>query len=167
MRSTTSALPSLLQDCETNIESSAFSSVLGRFATGVLAEPVGHYRLIKAMAILCAISCFAVWLPTTEILGIVLFPIVFGFSSGGFIALCPSVVAKISKKEALGTRTGAAFAIQALGALAGSPLGGAIVARQDGAYSGLKIFCGCSMLTSAGFFLAASCAWERREAAAV
>ncbi|KAF5121087.1 MFS transporter asaE [Metarhizium anisopliae] len=140
------------------------ASVLGRLVGGSLAEPVGHYRLIKAMAILCAVSCLTIWLPTTKIAGIVLFPVFFGFSSGGFIALCPSLIAKISNKEVVGTRTGASFSMQALGALVGSPLGGALVAWQDGAYSGLKIFCGCSMLGSACFFMAASRAWGKQQA---
>lgn len=140
----------------TNISYRGRCSVFGRLLGGYLADKMGHYLVITVMAMLCAVSCLAIWLPFPNIPGIVSFAILFGFSSGGYISLCPTVVRRISEMKVLGARIGAAFAMQAVGALAGSPLGGAIVAWQDGAYTGLQIFCGCSMLCSGGLFVAAA-----------
>lgn len=110
------------------------------------------------MVIICLISavfCFAVWIPVKTAAGILVFAIIFGFSSGGFISLAPSLIAQISELRQIGTRVGAAFAVQSVGALIGSPIGGAIVSSQSGDYIGLQIFCGCCMAVGTALFVAA------------
>ncbi|KND86199.1 putative transporter MCH4 [Tolypocladium ophioglossoides CBS 100239] len=131
------------------------ASVLGRIVPGALADVFGRYNVIITLTLVSALSCLTIWIPAKGTPGIVAFAILFGFSSGGYISLCPSIVAQISDIGEIGTRVGIAFAIQALGALIGSPIGGAIDSKQGGNFTGMQIFCGCSMLASTCLFVAA------------
>ena len=101
-----------------------------------------------AIVLLSAILALAVWIPATSSAGVIVFAIFFGFSSGGFISLGPTLIAQISDISQIGTRLGTAFAFQAVGALCGSPIGGAIESAQHGKYWGLQLFSGCTMLLS-------------------
>lgn len=99
--------------------------------------------------------CLAVWIPVKNTAGLIVFTVIFGFSSGGFVSLSPTLIAQISDIRQIGTRVGLAFAIQSFGALTGSPIGGAIVAAQDGDYLGLQLFCGCAMMAGVVVIFAA------------
>lgn len=107
------------------------------------------------VVLLSAIVTLGIWIPVNDTAGIIAFTVLFGFASGGFISLAPTLIAQISDIKEIGTRMGAAFAIQAFGALTGSPIGGAIVAAQDGNYLGLQLFCGCCMFGGLVVFIAA------------
>lgn len=100
-----------------------------------------------------ALFCLAVWVPVNDTAGILVFMIIFGFSSGGFISLGPTLIAQIVDIRQIGTSVGTAFAIQSFGALTGSPIGGAIVSAQNGKFLGLQLFCGFTMLTGSFIFV--------------
>lgn len=101
------------------------------------------------------IFCLCIWIPVKDTAGIVVFAVIFGFSSGGYISLAPTLIAQISDIRQIGTRVGAAFALQSFGALTGSPIGGAIVSAHNGNYLGLQLFCGVAMLIgTVAFFVA-------------
>ncbi|CAM1503813.1 Fc.00g014040.m01.CDS01 [Cosmosporella sp. VM-42] len=122
-------------------------SILGRIIPGIVADKVGRYNVMIVIMFISALFCLAVWIPVKDTAGIVVFAVIFGFSSGGYISLAPTLIAQISDIRQIGTRVGMAFAVQSLGALTGSPIGGAIVSRQNGDYLGLQLFCGCVMMT--------------------
>lgn len=107
------------------------------------------------ITLVSAFFCLAVWIPVRNTAGIVVFVVIFGFSSGGFISLGPTLVAQISDLSQIGTSVGTAFAVQSLGALTGSPIGGALVAAQHGSYLGLQLFCGLTMLAGSAVFAVA------------
>lgn len=107
------------------------------------------------ISFICALFALAVWTPVTNTVGILVFTIIFGFSSGGFISLAPTLIAQISDIRHIGSRVGTGFFFQALGALTGSPLGGALLVDERGSYLGLKLFCGFAMLAGCLFFVAA------------
>jgi MFS family permease len=106
---------------------------------------------------LSAVITLAMWIPGAKDTGaIIAYALLFGFSSGGFIGLGPTLIAQISDIRQIGVRTGTAFAVQSFGALTGSPIAGAIVASQGGKdYLGLQLFCGLTMLVSVFIFIAA------------
>lgn len=105
---------------------------------------------------LSTIITLAVWIPTADsTAGIVVFTVIFGFSSGGFVSLFPTLVAQMSDIRQIGVRTGAAMAIMSFGGLTGSPIGGAIVDSSGGTYLGLQLFCGVSMAASVVFYFLA------------
>jgi MFS family permease len=104
---------------------------------------------------LSAIISLALWIPGKDTAAIVVYAILFGFTSGGFISLGPALIAQISDIRQIGVRTGTAFAIMSFGALTGSPIAGAISQDQNGGYLGLQLFCGVSMAISVAIFIAA------------
>lgn len=61
------------------------------------------------------------------------------------------MVASISDIRKLGARAGSLYAMSAVGALVGSPIGGAIVNRQNGGFSGLITFSGVALLIGMAF----------------
>lgn len=107
------------------------------------------------ITLLSSIITLALWIPGKSTAAIIVYLIVFGFTSGGFIGLAPTIIAQISDIRKIGTRTGAAFAAQSFGGLTGAPIAGAIVARMDGDYLGLQLFCGLTMMASAFVFMGA------------
>lgn len=121
-------------------------SIFGRIVPGIVADRLGRYNVMVIITFISALFCLAVWIPVKDTAGILVFTIIFGFSSGGFISLGPTLIAQISDIRQIGTRVGTAFAIQSFGALTGSPIGGAIVSANGGDYLGLQLFCGCAML---------------------
>lgn len=111
------------------------------------------------MIIISAFSAaitLALWIPGKNTAAIIAYSVLFGFSSGGFISLGPTLVAQISDIRQIGVRTGTMFAIQSFGALTGSPIAGAILEAQGGkSYLGLQLFCGLTMAASVVFYFAA------------
>jgi hypothetical protein len=57
-------------------------------------------------------------------------------------------------RHEIGIRTGTAFLVSGLGALTGSPIGGALVGQMHGDYLGLQAFCGTTMLVATAFYVA-------------
>ena len=94
---------------------------------------------------LCAVFTLALWIPASTTSAIVSYGVIFGFTSGGYVSIGAPCIAQISDIREIGTRTGTAYLLQALGGLLGSPIAGALVASMHGNYLGLKIFCGISM----------------------
>ena len=130
-------------------------SIFGRIVPGIVADKIGRFNVMIVICLISAVFCLAVWIPVKSTAGIVVFAVVFGFSSGGFVSLAPTLIAQISDLRQIGARVGAAFAIQSFGSLTGSPIGGAIVTAQDGDYIGLQLFCGFAMLGGAIVYVAA------------
>lgn len=128
-------------------------SIFGRIIPGIAADKLGRFNVMIFIGFLSALSCLAVWIPVRNAAGIIVFLAVFGFSSGGFISLSATLIAQISDISQIGTKVGTAFAVMSLGALVGSPVGGALVAADDGNYLGLQLFCGLSLLASTCTFV--------------
>ncbi|KAF4589293.1 putative transporter MCH4 [Ophiocordyceps camponoti-floridani] len=130
-------------------------SIIGRIVPGIIADKIGRFNVMIIISFLSAIFCLAVWTPVNNTVGIIVFMIIFGFSSGGYIGLAPTLIAQISDISQIGTRVGTAFAIQSFGALTGSPIGGALVSARHGSYLGLQLFCGFALLIGCFIFVAA------------
>ncbi|KAF4337535.1 monocarboxylate transporter 2 [Fusarium beomiforme] len=139
------------------LQAQAAGIIFGRIIPGIIADKIGRYNVMIIITFISALFCFCVWIPVKDTAGIVVFAVIFGFSSGGYISLVPTLIAQLSDIRQIGARVGAAFAIQSFGALTGSPIAGAIVSAQDGDYLGLQLFCGCSMLAGCIFFFFARC----------
>lgn len=132
------------------------NSSIGRIVPGIVGDKVGRYNVMIFITLLSSIVTLAVWIPASNsTAAIIVFSILFGFSSGGFISLGPALIAQISEIRQIGTRTGTAFAVMSFGALTGSPIAGAIVARENGDYLGLQLFCGITMTTASIVYIVA------------
>jgi MFS family permease len=92
-----------------------------------------------------SIIVFALWLPSAANAPIIIFCILYGFSSGAFVSLGPSLIAQISPIREIGTRSGTFFLFVALGALTGNPIGGALIGDDKGNFLYLQLFCAIVM----------------------
>lgn len=120
-------------------------SIPGRIIPGFVGDRIGRYNVTIIIAAVSWIITLALWIPGSgSTAAIITYGALFGFSSGGYISLAPALIAQISDIREIGTRTGLVFAIQSIGALTGSPIGGAI-ANNSGSYVGLQLFCGLCM----------------------
>jgi predicted MFS family arabinose efflux permease len=95
----------------------------------------------------------------TSSAGIIVLMAFYGFFSGSFVSLPPTIVVNLSKdsRDKIGTRLGQSFAIVAFGVLTGTPIGGAVL--NHGGYNALWTFGGCMLIASAVLLIAARVSW--------
>ena len=105
-----------------------------------------------ATCVFSTILVFALWLPSGGNIPIIIFAALYGFSSGAFVSLIPSLVAQISDMRQIGVRTGTVFLIVSFAGLTGSPIAGALNSKDNGGFTGLQIFCGVVMAVGSVFF---------------
>jgi MFS family permease len=101
-----------------------------------------------------AISVLALWLPATGNAPVIVFSVLYGFSSGAFVSLGPSLIAQISPIREIGVRSGTFFLCVALAGLTGNPIGGALVGQDNGDFLYLQIFCGVTMIVGTMTYVA-------------
>jgi MFS family permease len=130
------------------------ASVFGRILPGVLGDKVGRFNIMTIFCTMTAIFILAIWIPATSNAGQIVFAALFGFASGAAIGLTPALIAQVSPIKEIGIRTGTVFGAGAIGALTGSPIGGALISRDHGGFLYLQLFGGCTCLVGCGFFLA-------------
>ncbi|KAI9758540.1 MAG: Altered inheritance of mitochondria protein 24, mitochondrial [Chaenotheca gracillima] len=131
------------------------ASLFGRIIPGYIADRVGRFNVMIVMTFFSAILVLALWLPSASNAPIIVFAILYGFGSGAFVSMAPSLIAQISDIRKIGVRTGSLFAIISIAALVGNPIGGALVSHYNGGFTGLQIFSGVMEIAGACFFVAA------------
>ncbi|KAH8589595.1 major facilitator superfamily domain-containing protein [Bisporella sp. PMI_857] len=132
-------------------------SLLGRLATGILADRFGKYNVFVVASYTSGILTLALWLPLghRNNVGRILYSLFYGAFSGAYVSLIPALVAQISPVWEIGFRTGLIFSVSSIGALTTSPIAGAILAHQDGHWSGTKIFAGVFCVVGTSFVVVA------------
>lgn len=129
--------------------------MFGRILPGYLGDKVGRFNVMIFTTLFSAILVLALWIPAQGNAPMILFAALFGFSSGTFVSLVPSLVAQISDIREIGRRNGTNFFIVAFAALSGNPLGGALIARDHGDYVWLQVFSGVTMAVGGFIYIAA------------
>ncbi|KAL4759742.1 putative MFS monocarboxylate transporter [Aspergillus foveolatus] len=120
------------------------------------ADKLGRLNTMIVMCAFAGIIVLALWLPGMGNAPIIVFSALYGFASGAFISLNPPLAAQISDIREVGVRSGTLWLIVAIAALVASPIGGALEARNGGAFVGLQIFAGVAMLTGTALFAVVS-----------
>jgi MFS family permease len=128
--------------------------IFGRILPGIIADRVGRFNVMIMTAAASSILVLALWLPAKSNAPIIIFSVLYGFSSGAFVGLSPSLIAQISPIQKIGVRNGSFFLFVSLAGLTGSPIGGALIGKDDGAFDYLQIFGGVTMAVGAAFYLA-------------
>ncbi|TQV92910.1 monocarboxylate transporter [Cordyceps javanica] len=122
------------------------ASLVGRIFTGWVADHMGRFNMLLVISALTSIAtlCF-VW--ATALPTLVIFSLLFGFSSGGIVPLGSACVAQTTPDMGyIGLRIGVMMAICSVGTLAGGPATGAIKdATQQ--WGGVFIFCAALVMT--------------------
>lgn len=130
-------------------------SLFGRILPGYIAEKIGRFNVMILTCFLSSLHVLALWIPAKSNARIIVFAALYGFASGAFVSMAPSVIAQISGVRKIGVRTGTFFAMVSVAGLVSNPIGGALVERWEGGYGGLQVFSGVMMAGGAGVIVAA------------
>jgi len=127
-------------------------SVFGRTLPGILGDKIGRFNVMTVFCTFTAILILAVWIPASSNVGQLVFAPFFGFASGAAIGLTPALIAQISPIQEIGIRTGTMFGVGSIGALTGSPIGGALISDDHGKFLYLQLFGGVACLIGSALF---------------
>lgn len=130
------------------------SSIFGRILPGIVADRIGRFNVMIMTTAFSSIIVLALWLPSAANAPILIFCVLYGFSSGAFVSIGPSLIAQISPIREIGTRNGTFFIFVAIGGLTGNPIGGALVSSDHGGFTYLQVFCGLAMTTGTAIYVA-------------
>ncbi|TVY91703.1 Fujikurins efflux protein [Lachnellula willkommii] len=125
-------------------------SLFGRIFAGVIADIMGVYNTFISVSALAGVFVLALYIPATNSTAIFVFSVIFGFTSGAYIALVAPLVVKISPLPESGYRIGLLFFLSSISGLVTNPIGQAIVAKWHGDYTGIKIYSGIMLLSGTG-----------------
>ncbi|KAH6616845.1 major facilitator superfamily domain-containing protein [Boeremia exigua] len=130
------------------------ASVFGRIVPNVAADRVGALNVVVPCCAVAGALCVC-YVPVTGTPGLCVLMAVYGFFSGAFVSLPPTVVVALSQdaRDKIGTRMGQSFFVVGVGVLVGTPVGGAVLDRWGwGAlwgYGGGMLFLGAGFLGAA------------------
>ncbi|CAL3971653.1 unnamed protein product [Diplocarpon coronariae] len=130
------------------------SSIFGRILPGIIADRIGRFNVMIVTTAFSAVVVLGLWLPSSGNIPIIIFCVLYGFSSGAFVSMGPALIAQISPIREIGTRSGTYFLCVAVGGLTGNPIGGALIQRDSGGFHYLQVFCGVTMAAGAVVFYA-------------
>jgi MFS family permease len=90
-------------------------------------------------------------IPIHNVGGIIVFALLFGFFSGSFVSLPPTIVVHLTPdRRFIGTRMGMAFMFISTGVLIGTPIGGAILKASGFTalwiYGGVMVIAGTALM---------------------
>jgi MFS family permease len=129
------------------------ASVFGRIVPNIIADKLGPLNVVLPCAFLTGILVFCL-IPVHNVGGMVVFALVFGFFSGSFVSLPPTIIVHLTPdRRFIGTRLGMYFSLVAVGTLIGTPIGGAILKASG--FTALWIY-GGTLVTAGGFFIFAT-----------
>ncbi|GAB7362043.1 hypothetical protein MBLNU230_g2077t1 [Neophaeotheca triangularis] len=102
-------------------------SLFGRIIPGIVADYLGPMNMIVPCCIISGVLMLCTS-ATSNVGGVVTLCVLFGFFSGTFVSLPPSIYVHLTKNRAvIGTRMGMGFAITSIGLLIGTPIAGAVL----------------------------------------
>lgn len=128
-----------------------YERTFGRIVPAHVGDTLGVFNVMIVFSAFGGIMTLALWLPAASNAPIIVYAIMYGLASGCTLSIIPAMVARLGNITQLGARSGALYALSSIGVLVGSPIGGAIQNHQHGAYSGLIIFAGVTLLTGTCF----------------
>jgi len=128
-------------------------SFLGRALSGVLADTFGVWHMFMFAAVLEAITMFAFWtVSPIPAPAVVVGEVLFGFSSGAWIALVAASCGAISPVKEFGMRLGMIWTVTSIPLIIGPVVCGVLVTAAGGKFMYAAIFCGVGY--ALGAFLA-------------
>ncbi|TFK71120.1 MFS general substrate transporter [Pluteus cervinus] len=125
-------------------------SVLGRLLPNFFADKLGPYNMLIPCLAISSVLAFSIF-GLHSFAGIAIFAALYGFWSGSYVSLIPSLLAQLCLHPGeQGTRMGIAFSAVGIAFLVGTPIEGALLHSIDGTFIWWRpiIFCGvCSYLS--------------------
>ncbi|KAG0373163.1 hypothetical protein BGX24_012053 [Mortierella sp. AD032] len=123
------------------------SSAIGRVSMGLASDYIGDINTLLISSLCACLSILVVWmLAGTSVVMMTIFCIIYGFFSGSFVAIVPTVAAHLCGISRLASMTGIVYGGIAVGTLVGSPVGGALLDLSQGVnYRPLQLWAGLVM----------------------
>ncbi|KAI0975679.1 major facilitator superfamily domain-containing protein [Xylaria arbuscula] len=125
------------------------ASVIGRAIPGWYSDKIGAFNSNMISIGITIFACYVVWLPfgkTTP--GLVIFAVLFGYSTGNNISITPVCVGKLCHTQHYGRYYATCYTIVSMACLIGIPIAGSIVAATNGEYWSLIVFTGLTQVLS-------------------
>ena len=125
------------------------ASFFGRIVPNLLADKVGSLNVLIPCTFVTAALSMA-WVDIKSVGGIVAFTILYGFFSGTFLSLLPTVIASLSPDpRSYDTRMGMSFGIGSFGILIGNPIAGKLLNVAEGKFNAAQYFAASMMFGGA------------------
>ncbi|KAI0641337.1 MFS general substrate transporter [Trametes meyenii] len=122
------------------------TSLLGRIGGGVLADRYGPFNVLIPGTLITAAMTYA-W-PFAVTKGpLVTVSVLYGISSGVFVAIMASPLSRMGKLTDVGMRVGMSLTLMSFGALAGPPISGAIL-DHTGSFENVGYYAGTALTLS-------------------
>ncbi|KAJ5273737.1 hypothetical protein N7478_008862 [Penicillium angulare] len=124
------------------------SSVVGRVVPNLLVGYVKPIAMLIFSVTASAIAMFT-WIATSNTPGFIVWACYWGILSGVLVTAPSSIVAHpvfCPNPNYMGTRLGMMWGISSFGALAGTPIAGALVNLDTGSFLQAQVFAGCVMI---------------------
>ncbi|KAK8091889.1 MFS general substrate transporter [Apiospora hydei] len=104
-------------------------SCLGRLGPGWFADKVGRFNMLLAMTVFTLVWMLALWLPLgqTSLGALYAFAALFGFGTGGWMALTPACVGQLCRADEFGRYYGTMYFVASLATLVCIPISGELV----------------------------------------
>ncbi|TGJ78169.1 hypothetical protein E0Z10_g10592 [Xylaria hypoxylon] len=132
------------------------ASVIGRVIPGWYGDKIGPFNSNMISIGITIFACYVVWLPFGKTIpGLVIFAILFGFSTGNNIAITPVCVSKLCHIQNYGRYYATCYTIVSVACLIGIPIAGSIVAATNSEYWSLIVFTGLTQVLSLIFIYVA------------
>ncbi len=125
-----------------------------------IADKTGPFNILIPCSLVAALLAF-VWIGIKTPAGVIIFCLLYGFFSGTFVSLSPTVTVTLCPSLGVfGVRMGMLLVPTAIGLLIGNPIAGAIL--RNG-WPALQAFGGVTVALATGFMIAAriaKCGWD-------
>lgn len=120
------------------------SSFIGRVLSGYLSDRLGCLNVMIPTTLLAAVTTFA-WPFAHSVGSLVAIAVVYGISSGTFVALIAVPLIHMGEVGDVGRRSGMLFTVTSISALIGPPISGAI-AQRTGGYEAVGYYAGSTVV---------------------
>lgn len=129
------------------------ASFFRRIVPNLLADKIRSLNVLIPCTFITAALSMA-WVDIKSVGGIIAFTILYGFFSGAFLSLLPTVVASLSlDPRSYGTHIGMSFGIGSFGILIGNPIAGKILNVAEGKFDAAQYFAASTMFGGAVLLL--------------
>ncbi|KAJ5823832.1 Major facilitator superfamily domain general substrate transporter [Penicillium robsamsonii] len=130
------------------------ASTVGRLVAGGVADRFGRINTQTALIAVGAFAVFVIWLPFgNSLVGLYMFSVIFGLSSGSFLSLAPACIGQISKASEVGGRFGLTYSIVSFATLICIPIGGEMLDKVG--KRAMVAYLGSVLIVSLGLFVMA------------
>lgn len=134
-------------------------SFLGRVLSGFAADLIGPFNASIYAVGLTVLACLGIWLPAGDTApGIVIFVLLFGFSSGSNISLVSVTIGRLCKTQEYGRYYATCYTVVSASTLIGIPIAGQVLTVDGGKFDGLITMTGFVYIAALATFVAAKLA---------